>query len=197
MLDSARTKRSLDRSPQAVTGSVGPARSGLVPLVLFILGGMALWISLIAFNNSTDFDTNRTLLGDTVSMKAILADHSSGVGLHWRAMPRGFAGPLLALIITYQVATAAFMWRAVLTGIRVLRGAGGDLTSFVRHANRCLMLFAGMFLGFLIGGLWFGYWMHLGPVQQVHFTLLIIGSLLAVLVNLIPILEAVTSRATR
>jgi predicted small integral membrane protein len=196
-LDSAPAQRDLDRSTQTTSRAVGPARNGLVPLALFILGGMALWISLIAFNNSTDFDTNRTLIGDTVSMKAILADHSSGAGLHWRAMPRGLAGPLLALIITYQVATAAFMWRALLSGVRALRSPGGDLTSFVRHANRSLTLFAGMFLGFLIGGLWFGYWMHLGPVQQVHFTLLIVGALLAVLVNLIPILEAVASRATR
>jgi predicted small integral membrane protein len=169
----------------------------LVPLTLLILGGMALWLSLIAVNNSTDFDTNRTLLGDTVSMKAILADHTSGQGLRWRALPRGFAGPMLALIITYQVATAAFMWRAVLTGARLLRGRGGTASTFVRHANRGLALFAGMFLGFLVGGLWFGYWMHLGPVQQVHFTLLIVGALVALLVNLIVVVEALQVRTTR
>lgn len=168
--------------------------SGLIPLALFLLGGMALWLSLIAFNNATDFNTNRTLLGDTVSMKAIVGDHAMGRGLEWRALPRGLGGPLLVGIITYQVVTVAFMWRAVLTGGRLLRGSRRDLTAFVRRANQSLMLFAGMFLGFLIGGLWFGYWMHLGPVQQVHFTLLIIGALLALLVNLTPVVESVLAR---
>jgi predicted small integral membrane protein len=192
--DRARARqRSVDRGPAAAPGL---SRSGLIPLALFLLGGMALWLSLIAFNNATDFSTNRTLIGDTVSMKAIIADHAAGRGLEWRALPRGFAGPMLTVFITYQVLTAAFMWRAVLTGSRLLGGSRRDLAAFVRHANQSLMLFAGMFLGFLIGGLWFGYWMHLGPVQQVHFTLLIVGALLALLVNLVPIAESVLIRST-
>jgi predicted small integral membrane protein len=196
-LDSAPAQHRLHRPAELTAGSPAVVRSGLLPLVVFLLAGTALWFSLIAVNNTTDFATNRTLIGDTVSMKAIIADQTSGRGLHWRALPRGVAGPLLVAVIAYQATAAAFMWRAVLTGARLMRGAGQDVATFVRHANRSLTLFAGMFLGFLIGGLWFGYWMHLGPVQQVHFTLLIIGVLLAVLVNLVPVVEALQGRLNR
>lgn len=181
----------LDRAPEPAAG----VRTGLAPMTVFVLGGIALWLSLIALNNATDFDTNRTLIGDTISMKAIVADHAAGQGLAWRAWSSGAAGPLFAAIIAYQVLTAGFLWRAVVTGIRAVRTPGADLTPFVRRTNQALMMFAGLFLFFLIGGLWFAYWLHLGPAQQVHFTLLIIGALLAILVNLIPIVEAVLERS--
>lgn len=158
--------------------------TGLLPLVVFVLAGMALWFSVVVLNNATDFRTNSRLIEATITMKAVIAEPGKGDGLEWRAMPAGLAGPLFVAIIAYQVVTVALLWRAVATGVRVVR-AGLDRALFVRHANAALMFFLGLFFFFLAGGLWFAYWLALGPVQQVHLTLLIVGVLLAVLVNLV------------
>lgn len=34
-----------------------------------------------------------------------------------------------------------------------------------------------LWLAFMVGGFWFGYWIKQGPIQQVHTTLLIISIL--------------------
>lgn len=169
--------------PAPTTADARPG-TGLLPLSVFVLAGVALWLSVVVLNNATDFRTNRGLIEATITMKAVIAEQGRGDGLEWRAMPGGLAGPLFVAIIAYQVLTAASLWRAVVTGVRVLR-IGVDRALFVRHANQALMFFLGLFFFFLTGGLWFAYWLALGPVQQVHLTLLIVGVLLAVLVNLV------------
>lgn len=161
---------------------------GLLPLAVFVVAGVALWFSVVVLNNATDFRTNRALIEATITMKAVIAEPGRGDGLEWRAMPAGLAGPLFVAIIAYQVVTVALLWRAVATGVRVVRSAR-DRTLFVRHANQALMFFLGLFFFFLAGGLWFAYWLALGPVQQVHLTLLIVGLLLAVLVNLVSLVK--------
>ncbi|GAB3128222.1 hypothetical protein GCM10027160_53570 [Streptomyces calidiresistens] len=182
-------------SPDHATSSIGAdpsahaaRHSGLLPLAVVLLGGITVWLSLIAINNITDFGTNRALLEQTISMEALKEDPLRANGLEWRAMPESLAVPALIAVIAHQVGTVALMWRAVATGVRVLRRKGGTgLVDFLRHTNHSLVAFLGLFIGFLVGGLWFGYWMHLGPVQQVHLTLLIIGALVAVVVNLLPL----------
>ncbi|SDP02594.1 Predicted small integral membrane protein [Actinopolyspora xinjiangensis] len=162
-------------------------RSGLLPLVLFLFAGVAAWLTLIAVNNITDFGTNRVLLERTMTMRALIDDQVRGNGLEWRALPASLATPALITVIVYQLGTVVLMWRAVITGLRVLRSPRRGLAELIRHVNHSLVAFVGLFLGFLVSGLWFGYWMHLGPVQQVHFTLLMVGALVALLTNLLPV----------
>ncbi|MGQ0464591.1 MAG: DUF2165 family protein [Sporichthyaceae bacterium] len=158
------------------------SRTGLLQLTVFALAGMAVWFSVVVLNNATDFRTNRGLVEATITMKAVIAEPGKGDGLEWRAMPGDLAGPLFGAIVGYQVLIVASLWRAVGTGVRAVRGRA-DRALFVRRTNAALMLFLGLFFFFLAGGLWFAYWLALGPVQQVHLTLLIVGFLLAVLVN--------------
>jgi hypothetical protein len=53
-------------------------------------------------------------------------------------------------------------------------------------ANLGLAVFLAIFLGFLLTGLWFSYWVKMGPVQQGHLTLLLIGLAAVIVVNLRP-----------
>ncbi|MGX1881267.1 DUF2165 family protein [Streptomyces sp. NPDC055287] len=169
--------------------STAPAhsRSGLLLLTVVLLAGVTAWLTLIAINNITDFGTNKALLQATMNMKALVDDPVRGNGLEARALPNSLAAPALIAVIVYQLGTVAMMWRAVATGIRVLRSPSLGLFAYVRQVNHSLVPFLLLFAGFLISGLYFGYWLHLGPVQQVHFTLLMIGTLVALLTNLMPV----------
>lgn len=163
------------------------SRSGLLLLTLTLLAGVTAWLTLIAINNITDFGTNKALLQATMNMRALIDDPVRGNGLEARALPNSLAAPALIAVIIYQLGTVAMMWRAVATGLRVLRTPSLGLFAYIRQVNHSLVPFLLLFAGFLISGLYFGYWLHLGPVQQVHFTLLIIGTLVALLTNLLPV----------
>lgn len=64
-------------------------------------------------------------------------------------------------------------------------------------ANIALSMFAAMWLVFLCGGLWFGYWIKQGPIQGVHFTLLILSVACMMLVNQPVNVAASVSRGRR
>jgi hypothetical protein len=53
-----------------------------------------------------------------------------------------------------------------------------------RAANLALCAFTGLWLIFMLGGFWFGYWIKQGPVQQVHMMLLLIGIGYGIIVNI-------------
>ncbi|GLF99333.1 DUF2165 family protein [Streptomyces yaizuensis] len=169
-------------------------RSGLLLLSVVLLAGVTAWLTLIAINNINDFGTNKALLQATMNMEALIDDPVRGNGLEWRALPNELAAPALIAVIVYQLATVALMWRAVATGIRVLRSDSPGLLEYISRVNHSLVLFLLLFAGFLISGLYFGYWLHLGPVQMVHFTLLIIGALVALLTNLVPVASRALER---
>ncbi|WP_138904651.1 DUF2165 family protein [Streptomyces albidochromogenes] len=176
----------LSRSEEQHTAPVH-SRSGLLLLTVVLLAGVTAWLTLIAINNITDFGTNKALLQATMNMQALIDDPVRGNGLEARALPNGLAAPALIAVIVYQLGTVALMWRAVATGVRLLRAPSLGLFTYVRQVNHSLVPFLLLFAGFLISGLYFGYWLHLGPVQMVHFTLLIIGTLVALLTNLMPV----------
>ncbi|MFP4438370.1 MAG: DUF2165 family protein [Chloroflexaceae bacterium] len=153
-----------------------------------LLAGLAFWISLIAFNNATDPGTNIDLLGRMLTMEAIKDNPTMGNGLEWRAWPQSLAAPLLVVVIILQGAIAALLWRAAIMFARHLfQAQAGEIpTRQIRAANLGLAAFLSLWFFFLCGGLWFGYWMHLGPVQGVHFTLLIVSVLVLLFVNYVP-----------
>ncbi|MER6912524.1 DUF2165 family protein [Streptomyces sp. NPDC000594] len=171
-------------------------RSGLLLLSVVLLAGVTAWLTLIAINNINDFGTNKALLQATMNMEALIDDPVRGNGLEWRALPNELAAPALIAVIIYQLATVALMWRAVATGVQALRSDSPSLLAYISRVNHSLVLFLLLFAGFLISGLYFGYWLHLGPVQMVHFTLLIIGTLVALLTNILPVASRALERET-
>lgn len=154
-----------------------------------LLLGLAIWLSLIAFNNATDPATNTALLRQTITMDALQANPEMGNGLQWRAWPASLATPMLVGVIVAQSIIALLLWRAAtLFGLRTLRTDSrspdpGVFSREIAAANLALGAFMSLWFFFLCGGLWFGYWIEMGPVQGVHMTLLMVTLLSLLLVN--------------
>jgi predicted small integral membrane protein len=167
-----------------------PERSGGTGIILFqtlILTWAAAWLTLVVTNNINDFGTNRALIAGMFTMDELDADTVLGNGIEWRAIPEGLAVPALIGVIAYQLLTIALLWRGAVFAIRALLRREPALPArALRAANLGLSAFAGLFVVFLCGGMWFGYWMKLGPVQMVHLTGLIISILAVIVVNLQP-----------
>ena len=121
------------------------------------VAGIALFATLVAFGNLTDYDTNFVFVQHVLSMDTIFPRST----ITYRAITSPAAHHIAyALIIAVEAATA------VLCGIgavRLARGLRADARTFNRAKGFAV---AGLTLGFLlyqvgfisIGGEWFGMW---------------------------------------
>lgn len=163
--------------------------SHLHSLRAVLITGMAAWMSVAVLNNATDPGTNIHLIGTMLSMEPLLGDPVLGNGLEWRALEAGYAGMVLDVVVVVQAVIAALLWRTGWLYGRLSFGvegnADGSEVEFMarRAANLALCAFSGLWLTFMTGGFWFGYWMKQGPAQQVHMTLLLIAIGCGLLVN--------------
>ncbi len=139
-----------------------------------ILAGLASWMTIAVFNNITDQETNLFNLETMLTMRLLIENDILGNGLEWRALSAGAAPFVLFCVIGWQLATAAALWWSALAQLRALIGAT-DPDAASLAANVALSMFTAMWLVFLCGGLWFGYWMKQGPIQGVHLALLIVS----------------------
>jgi predicted small integral membrane protein len=149
-------------------------------LKTLVVAGLAAWLSLAVFNNIVDFGTNLFLLSNVTSMRELKADPNLGKGIIGRAVADDrYPALLLRIIITLQIGTALLLWRgawhlAFAVDPAFAKGA----------ANLGLAAFAALWFWFLIDGLYYGYWMKLPQVQQVHLALVIISIGSIILVNM-------------
>lgn len=157
-------------------------RSKLLPEALTVTG-LALWMSIAWFNNLTDQGTNIFHLDNMLSMK-LLQNTQFAQGLIWRAWPEGWAPQVLIFIIFVQGVVALSLWRAAISYMHCLSTGSASASTPRRLANYALSLFGGLWLFFLCGGLWFGYWMRQGPIQNVHLMLVLITLALLIFINL-------------
>lgn len=141
-----------------------------------VLCGLASWMSLAVFNNIIDRGTNTTLLHRMLSMSLLKADPELGEGLEDRAIDRKETSALLLrLVIVVQVLISLLMIvGAALFILGVLNGSPQDYKRGVSAATLGLSAFGSLWFFFLCGGLYFGYWMKMPQVQQVHLSLVII-----------------------
>lgn len=86
-------------------------------------------------------------------------------------------------VVLVQAVTAVLLWRAAVMLMAAGLGgySAGPLRDAMAAANLGMLPFTGLWLAMIVGGLWFSYWIKLGPVQQTHLNLLK-ASLLSVLV---------------
>lgn len=122
-----------------------------------LVAAIALFATLVAFGNLTDYATNFAFVEHVLSMDTIFP--SSHIGY------RAIASPALhhlayALIIAAEAATAVLCWIGAFALLRALRA---DAATFRRAKSFAVL---GLTLGFLlwqvgfmsIGGEWFGMW---------------------------------------
>lgn len=141
--------------------------------------GLAGWMTVAVLNNVTDPGTNRFHLATMFEM-ALLDDEPNGLGqsLRWRALPSWITPVVLWLVVAVQAAITLYLWKAALGCMAVALRGRSALTDATRNsAVRALACFMALWLCFMIGGFWFGYWIKQGAIQQVHMTLLILSVL--------------------
>ncbi|WP_111977033.1 DUF2165 family protein [Algibacillus agarilyticus] len=151
-----------------------------------ILFGLGTWLLLAAINNFVDPRTNLTLLKKMMTMAAIKHDNDLGVGLLHRAVKNtAFVIWFLKLLATIQLVVAILLLASAFILIGLLLG----IESFSFEQSMSLPTFAmtcfmSLWLFFMVGGLWFGYWIKMGMVQIVHLILLVLSLLILILLNL-------------
>ena len=155
----------------------------------FILfSGLAVWLSIAAINNATDPGTNIHLLTSMMSMEGLIENSILGNGLEWRSIDSPMlAKVLLTIIVIAQFSISLLLWRAAWMQREFIQGKVSIYVA-IDAGNYASMAFMALWLFFLSGGLFFGYWMKFGGPQGVHFTLLII-SILTMIINNLPALE--------
>ena len=123
-----------------------------------MVAAIALFASLVAFGNITDYQTNFSFVRHVMTMDTVFPD----AAIRYRAI----ASPVLhhvayALIIAAEAVTAILCW---IGAVRLARALRADAATF--NASKGVAV-AGLTLGFLVwqvgfmsvGGEWFGMWM--------------------------------------
>lgn len=135
--------------------------------------GWAVWLMVASINNATDRGTNTLLLQRMFGMSELREDGLLGQGLLWRAFESGtFCRWVLRAVIGCHLSVAAALLYAAW-----LFASGAPAADAMAAGTLAFTAFCGVWFSFLTGGLWFGYWIKMPQVQQVHLSLLILGSL--------------------
>ncbi len=124
---------------------------------LLLLAGIALFYTLVVFNNLTDFDSNYQFVRHVLMMDSTFpGNHGLWRALQSPAVHRTF----YVSIIAWEFATTILLWWALAKLIRALRGSSGAFNAGKRVAILALTLSMLMWLvAFLtVGSEWFLMW---------------------------------------
>jgi predicted small integral membrane protein len=149
---------------------------------LLLVAGIALFYTLVVFNNLTDFDTNYQFVRHVLSMDSTFP----GNHLLWRALP----SPAIHLafyigIIAWEIATTILLWWGVVRLARGLRLGSVAFNAATRAAIMALTLSLLMWLvAFLsVGGEWFLMWQsHTWNGQEEAFRMFAVVGLVLLIV---------------
>jgi predicted small integral membrane protein len=149
---------------------------------LLLVAGVALFYTLVVFNNLTDFDSNYQFVRHVLSMDSTFPGNH---GL-WRALP----SPAIHLafysgIIAWEIATAILLWWGVVRLGRDLRIAAIAFNAAKRVAVMALTLSLLMWLvAYLsVGGEWFLMWQsHIWNGQDAAFRMFMVVGLVLLIV---------------
>jgi predicted small integral membrane protein len=144
------------------------------------LAFLALWLLIPAYNNIVDRGTNRTLLHAMLTQKPLREPPELGLGLRGRIIDSpAFVAALLWVIVVVEFVIIAMLalasWNIAVTGLN---------PATLSAANYALMAYGALWTFFMLGGLWFGYWIRTWHLQQVHLTLMVFTVLGLILLNM-------------
>jgi predicted small integral membrane protein len=141
---------------------------------MLLLAGIALFYTLVVFNNLTDFGSNYEFVRHVLSMDSTLPGNQG----MWRAL----TSPTMQLIfywsiIAWEFLTMVLTWWGLLNLFRALRMPASDFIAAKRVAVAALTLSLLMWLvAFLdVGGEWFLMWQsHLWNGQAEAFRMFVV-----------------------
>jgi len=149
-----------------------------------LVAGIALFYSLVVFNNLTDFDSNYQFVRHVLSMDSTFPGNR---GL-WRALPSpAFHLAFYFGIIAWEIVTAILLWWGAINLLRSLRHSAVAFNSAKRVPVLGLTISLLMWLvAFLsIGAEWFLMWQsHVWNGQEAAFrTFAVVGIVLLILLQ--------------
>jgi predicted small integral membrane protein len=151
---------------------------------LLLVAGIALFYSLVVFNNLTDFNSNYQFV------RHVLMMDSTFPGNHgmWRALPSAaFHMVFYIAVIAWEAATMILLWWSVVRLVRALRMPPADFNLAKRVPVLALTLSMLMWLvAFLtIGAEWFLMWQsHAWNGQEPAFRMFaVVGLVLLILIQ--------------
>jgi predicted small integral membrane protein len=141
---------------------------------------------IAAINNLTDHKTNQYLIYEMVSMRKLKEEQLPlAKGILWRAWNnKKIVKPMLLLIASYQLIIGVLLITSAVLIAYTKISAASEAEFAINFANYALSLFCLLWLFFLCGGLWFAYWIKMFSAQTAHFTLLIVGLISLVFINM-------------
>jgi predicted small integral membrane protein len=151
---------------------------------MLLLAGVALYYTLVVFNNTTDFDSNYQFVRHVLMMDTTFPGNH---GL-WRALPEsGFHLAFYLSVIAWEFVTCILLWWGVVKLGRALRQTAGAFNAAKRIPILALTLSLMMWLvAFLdVGGEWFLMWQsHMWNGQEAAFRMFaVVGIVLLILLQ--------------
>lgn len=138
---------------------------GSLPFVVFVLVACnALYISLVAFGNITDYDTNYAFVQHVLSMDTTNFGGEAGTGLDPDIMWRAITDPVMwnigyIGIIVWESIAGVVLIAASILWLRAFAKRGSYETPKALSTIGLLMIVVLFFAGFIaIGGEWFSMW---------------------------------------
>jgi predicted small integral membrane protein len=151
---------------------------------LLLLSAIALFYTLVVFNNTTDFDSNYQFVRHVLMMDTTFPGNKG----MWRAL----SGPALHLgfyfsIIAWEILTMVLSWWGAIAMLRKLRSPAAEFNMAKRISVIALTLGMLMWLvAFLIvGAEWFLMWQsHLWNGQEAAFRMfVVVGMVLLIMLQ--------------
>jgi predicted small integral membrane protein len=151
---------------------------------LLLLAGIALYYTLVVFNNITDFDSNFEFVRHVLSMDTT---YPGNHGM-WRAIPSpGFHLAFYLFIIAWEIANMILLWWGVVGLLRALRLPAGEFNAAKRVPVMALALSMSMWLvAFLsVGAEWFLMWQsHIWDGREAAFRMFtVVGLVLLIMMQ--------------
>jgi predicted small integral membrane protein len=151
---------------------------------LLLLAGIALFYTLVVFNNVTDFDSNYQFVRHVLMMDSTFPGNHG----QWRALPSPAVHRMFYLgIIVWEIATAVLLWWGALRLILALRLPSASFQRAKRLSIMALTLSMLMWLvAFLtVGAEWFLMWQsHVWNGQEAAFRMfVVVGLILLILMQ--------------
>ena len=146
--------------------------------------GLSCYLSIAVTNNILDKGTNRFLLRQMLSMALLESDSIFGRGLLSRAINSEKVSEILLHVISIvQIIISAILWCGSIQLILAFFHNSHHLVFAINCCTIALSCFMSLWFFFWCGGLWFGYWIKTGQVQEVHMRLVIISIISILFIN--------------
>jgi predicted small integral membrane protein len=151
---------------------------------MLLLAGIALFYTLVVFNNTTDFDSNYQFVRHVLMMDTTFPGNNG----MWRAMPApGFHLAFYLSIIAWEFVTCILLWWGVVRLGQALRQPVAAFNAAKRIPILALTLSLLMWLiAFLaVGGEWFLMWQsHMWNGQEAAFRMFaVVGIVMLILLQ--------------